>query len=128
MSSTLGAPGGAFVSGIVPGFESSYVRQILASVKSCSGRGNTSPPPLAAGGRCWVVPAEPTASAATSRSDGRWSFMPGSSAALFQVESHLLDRAGEGERRLVGEVHRRAHVLADVETLRDAERRGDRAR
>src|SRR5215471_5599660 len=40
MSSTFGAPAGALVSRIVPGLESSYVRPIFASVKSCSGLGN----------------------------------------------------------------------------------------
>src|SRR5689334_22756435 len=41
MSNTFGAPAAALVSAIVPGFESSYVRPIFASVKSCSGFGNT---------------------------------------------------------------------------------------
>src|SRR5262245_65051996 len=40
MRSTFGAPAGALVRWIVPGLESSYVRTIFASVKSCSGLGS----------------------------------------------------------------------------------------
>src|SRR5262252_666571 len=40
MSRTFGAPAGALASSIVPGLESSYVRPIFASVKSCSGLGS----------------------------------------------------------------------------------------
>src|SRR6267378_3348623 len=42
-----------------------------------------------------------------------------------EVYGHLVDRAGEPERRLVGEVNRRADVLADVEALADTYRGGD---
>src|SRR5215467_12715086 len=41
MNSTFGAPAGALVSWVDPGLESSYVRPIFASVKSCSGLGST---------------------------------------------------------------------------------------
>src|SRR5262249_38727413 len=51
---------------------------------------------------------------------------PADSAVLLQVNRDLVDLAGEAEGRLVGEVHGRADVLADVEPFadRDLQRNG----